>query len=206
MNKALFLLLIFSTINLYCQKSDSFFDKSSYSKISIRISLGALPIAPKGDLINSSGKIGTLELMLNLSRNLYFGAFATNMIHYKSYELVLIDDKIIDLSSSEYGSFGLNVGYKLLNSKRIVIAPEVKGGLALYTAKSTGFSQNNKSFINRKSLIVNPNLTIGVKISEKFIIGVNGGYQSITTMLKGSEMDYFNPSTVNYGLSVQLDL
>ena len=206
MNKVFFLLLAFSTINLYSQNNDSLSDKTDYSKLSMRVSLGVLPMAPKGDLLNSSGKIGTLELMLNVSRNLYFGAYATNMIHYESYELVLIDDKIIDLNSSEYGNFGLNIGYRIFNSKRIVITPEVKGGLALYTAKSISFPENNKSFIDRKSLIVNPNLTIGAKVSDKFIIGINGGYQLLINTLKGPEMDYFNPSTLNYGLSVQLDI
>jgi hypothetical protein len=189
---------------LFCQNKDSLGFNDEYSKLTMRVSLGILPIAPKGSLINNSGKTATLELLYHFSPRFFVGGFATNMIHYESYELVLVDDKVIDLSSSEYGVFGLSLGYKVVNSKRIAISPELKGGLSLYNAKSIGYAEDNKSFINKKSMVLNPNLTIAYKFSEKFQLGLNGGYQLVVNNLKGSELEYFNPSTLNYGLSAQL--
>ncbi len=190
--------------DIYCQNKDSIGTQDEFARWTMRISLGVLPIAPKGSLINSSGKTGTLELLFHFSPRLFIGGFATNMLHYESYELVLVDDKVIDLSSSEYKIFGLSMGYKMIHTRRIVIAPELKGGLALYTVKSIGFPEDNKSFIDRKSMVLNSNLTITYKFSEKFQLGLNGGYQLVINNIKGPELEYFNPSTLNYGLIGQI--
>lgn len=207
MTSRIFILFLFIlNSNLYSQKIDSLTTiQDDYAKLSMRISLGALPMAPMGELVNNSGKIGTLELLFNISKRIFVGGYTTNMIHFESYELVLIDDKVMDLNSSSYSIVGLIMGFKVLNSKRIVISPELKTGLAIYTAKSLSFPTDNKSFIDRKSLVANPNLSLGIKLSEKFTLGVNGGYQFVFNTLKGPEMEYFNPSTLNYGLTAQFD-
>lgn len=179
--------------------------EADYSKLSMRVSLGAMPMAPSGDLTNSSGKIGTLELLYNISRRLFIGGYTTNMIHFESYDLVLVDNKVVDLNSSGYNIVGLSMGFRVLNSKVVVISPELKGGMAFYTAKSLNFPTDSKSFIDRKSMVLNPNLSVGFRLSEKFQLGINGGYQLVMSTLKGPEMDYFNPSTLNYGLSAQFE-
>lgn len=208
MNKRIILFILIGNFafpnDIYSQKNDFNQLVGEYSKLSMRFSLGALSMAPTGDLINNTGKTGSLELFYNFSQRLFIGAYTTNLFHCESYDLVLMDNKVIDLSSSEYGIVGLSMGFKVLNTKRIFISPELKGGIALYTGKSIGFPTDKKSFIDRKSLVINPNLTIGIKTSDKFQFGINIGYQQVIKTLKGPENQYFNPSNLNYGLSAQI--
>ena len=165
---------------------------------SMRLEMGILPISS----INSK-TIASFQGLLGMDYKLYkqfqIGVFGQNTLYHQNTDIANIDDKIIELSSIEYNSFGLSPSYKIKTS-RFILIPRIDMSYNIFVAKSIGFTDDKTAFLDYRYLSINPKINFGYLINDGIVLGINLGYNRQISALKGKFLNEFNPNAVNDGI------
>lgn len=149
--------------------------------------------------INRSGVFGMLSLQRVIKGKFFFGFYGQTMFHLMSDDATLIAGQVVEMSSSEMNTVGINLGFDLMSKSAIFLAPEVRAGYNIYNVKGMSYPTDKNAFVNYQFITVNPMLNVGVKITKNFVWGVNAGYMLPITYIKGAENNEFNPKALNFG-------
>jgi hypothetical protein len=164
----------------------------------MRLELGILPISSINSKTIPSFQ-GLLGMDYRVADNFHLGIFGQNSLYHQNTDIANIDDKIIELSSIEYNSFGLSPSYKIKTTKFIII-PRIDLSYNIFVAKSIGFTDDKTAFLDYRYLSINPKINFGYLINDGIAIGLNLGYNNQISAFKGKKLEEFNPNTVNGGI------
>lgn len=147
---------------------------------------------------------GSLGLEYYFTHRLYGGLFYTKMQDIsKGNTLYIIDQKVIDVSTSEFANFGFSFGYDLFRDERLRIIPELRLGYGLYKANSANFGINgSKNTLNVDMLTLHPKVNFLYGITRNFDLGLTGGYLFPFNYSDRSDFKEYNLQNVNVGLHV----
>jgi hypothetical protein len=148
---------------------------------------------------NRSGIFGTMSLQRVIKGKFYFGLYGQTMFHLNSDDVSAIAGQVVEMSSSEMNTVGINFGFDLLSKSAIFLAPEVRAGYNIYNVKGLSYPSDKKAFVDYHFITINPMLNLGVKITKNFIWGLNAGYMLPITYIKGAEDKEFTPKSLNFG-------
>jgi hypothetical protein len=148
---------------------------------------------------NRSGVFGTMSLHRVIKGKFYFGLYGQTMFHLNSDDVSAIAGQVVEMSSSEMNTVGINLGFDLLSKSAIFLAPEVRAGYNIYNVKGLSYPSDKKAFVDYHFITINPMLNLGVKITKNFIWGLNAGYMLPITYIKGAEDKEFTPKSLNFG-------
>jgi hypothetical protein len=155
--------IVFTLANLYSQnrenpknkynqanlKSKSKAEKLETEKLprwSMRLELGILPISSihSKTIPSFQGLIGMNYQVFN---KFHFGIFGQYTFYHQNTDIANIDDKIIELSSIEYNSFGLSPSYKF-KTLQFILIPRIDLSYNIFVAKSIGFTDDRTAFLD----------------------------------------------------------
>jgi len=167
-------------------------------KFSVNLETNITPISS----INSTTQYcyqGQLGIEYRLIKNIQVGIFGQTLLYTGNTEIANIDNKIIELSSIEYNTLGITIGYKA-KINRIIIYPKIDIGYNLFLAKSLDFPTDKKDFLDYRYLSITPKLNLGYSISEHTTLGINLGYNRQILVFKGQKLEEFNPNSMIGGV------
>jgi hypothetical protein len=136
-----------------------------------------------------------------LHPKLYAGAFVTQMIdisarHNANY---LINNKIIDVSSSLFSSYGIYGGYELYKVDRITIIPELRLGYGSFEAKSALPNANSTDDLSARMITFTPRALASYKISKGISTGISIGYMFLSYIGDTKLLEY-NMQNISGGI------
>jgi hypothetical protein len=191
MIKFLAILLLFFNSSMLSQKEKKigFFIESQFTKVNSILNF------------NRVGLNVTIAGDYRLHPKLYAGAFVTQMIdisakHNANY---LINNKLIDVSSSTLSNFGIYAGYKLYNEERITLMPEVRLGYGIYEAKSSGPNANTTDDLSASMITCTPRLLASYKISNGLSTGISIGYMFLS-YIGDTKLPEYNMQNISGGV------
>jgi hypothetical protein len=88
----------------------------------------------------------------------------------------LINNKLIDVSSSLFSNYGIYTGFELFKEERIAIIPEVRLGYGSFEAKSALPNANATDDLSAKMITFTPRALASYKISNGLSTGISIGY------------------------------
>lgn len=188
----------YNQVNLKTKSKTQKEEKEKLPKWSMRLEIGILPISS----INSKTILsfqGLLGMDYSIRQNFRLGVFGQSTFYHLNTDIANIDDKIIELSSIEYNSFGISSSYKIKSSKFIFI-PRIDFSYNIFVAKSIGFTDDKTAFLDYRYLSLNPKINVGYAITDGFTLGLNLGYNKQVTAFKGRVLKEFNPNNINGGI------
>ena len=183
------------------QKSN---DTNEFTNFSIYLETNLLPIKS----INNKTQFcyqGLLAINYNLKNKIQVGIFGQTLLYTGNYELANIDNKIIELSSIEYNTCGITVGYKFQIDK-IILNPKLDFSYNFFLAKSLDYSTDKTEFLDYRYLSMTPRFNIGYAITKGFTLGLNFGDNYQINALKGKKLDEFNPNSVWGGIFAEIPI
>lgn len=144
---------------------------------------------------------GGISFDYYVAKRLYTGIFYNTMTDISnSKSLYVIDEKVIDLSTSTFSNYGVEMGYRLLNDGKINIIPELRFGYGQYRANSANFGiNNNKNTLNIYMLTLCPKVNFAYSLTNWFDIGMSGGYL-IPIYTSRSSFKEYDLQNINVGL------
>jgi hypothetical protein len=148
---------------------------------------------------NRTGIFGMMSLQRVIKGKFYFGLYGQTMFHLNSDDVSALAGQVVEMSSSEMNTVGINFGFDLMSKSAIFLAPEVRAGYNIYNVKGLSFPTDKNAFVNYQFITVNPMLNLGVKITKNFVWGLNAGYMLPITYIKGAEDKEFAPKALNFG-------
>ncbi len=176
--------------------------QTSASRWNINLETGMIPVASENyQKLNCYQ--GLLSLGYRLFGGLDLGLFGQTLFYYQNLEASQLDNKIIDMGSMDYQTFGLSLAYDL-PIKKLWLSPKVDIGYNIWNAKSIDYAQDNKAFLDYRYLSVCPKLRLGYSFNESLSLGIYGGYNMQLTALKGSKTELFNPTAYVLGLTTKI--
>jgi len=181
------------------QEREKGLDAGLFSNWSMGIELGVLPTKSQGsnDVLSP---IGQLEIAYNFGGKVRLSLIGQTMFYHKNNDLTSIDGKIMDLSSTEYNSVGLGLGY-LLRFGKLEVMPKIDVLYNIFLAKAIDYNTSNpKNFIDNRYLSLNPKLYFGLRLNNSVTIGLNCGFNNQITALKGQTLQSFDPNGMNGSL------
>lgn len=163
--------------------------------------------------INSSLNFNRIGLNITIAGDyrlhpkLYAGAFVTQMIdisakHNANY---LINNKLIDVSSSTLSNFGMYAGYKLYNEERITLMPEVRLGYGSFEAKSALPNANSSEHLSASMITLTPRALASYKISNGLSTGISMGYMFLS-YLGETKLPEYNMQNISGGVFLRFIL
>jgi len=175
---------------------------NNLSRLSILLETGILPV----NSVNVTSFIcyqGQLGLAYRIFPRFHFGLFGQTLYYYQNLEISNIDDKILEMGSVDYHTFGLFLSYRL-GWKKIIVEPKLDLGYSIFNAKSIDYDIDNTSFIDYRYLSITPKLYLHYKVSESFSLGIYAGYNLQLNAIKGEKTNAFNPSNYVVGVSARV--
>ncbi|MFN6328854.1 MAG: hypothetical protein ACK4WA_08765 [Chitinophagales bacterium] len=172
------------------------------SRWNFSIETGIIPVASENyQKLNCYQ--GLLSLGYKLFGELEIGLFGQTLFYYQNLEATQLDNKIIDMGSMDYHTFGLSLAYDI-PIKKLWLSPKLDIGYNIWNAKAIDYAQDNKAFLDYRYLSVCPKLRLGYSFNESLSLGVYGGYNMQLTALKGSKTEIFNPTSYVLGLTTKI--
>ena len=174
------------------------------SKWTIHLQPGVIPVSS----VNSNTIYcyqGQLGIDVNLTKELIIGVFGQTMTYYQNLDASSIDNKIIEMTSIEYNSVGLTLGY-IIPINKLYFLPQISASYDLFLAKAIDFNLDKTAFLDYRYISINPKLNIGYQATYNFSIGIYGGYNSQITATKGSKTLAFDPNAWNAGLMARIKI
>jgi hypothetical protein len=181
------------------QESEKGLPAGFFSNWSMGIECGVLPTKSKGsnDILSP---IGQLEMAYNFGGKVRLSLIGQTMFYHQNNDLASIDGKIMDLSSTEYNSIGLGLGY-LLRFGKLEIMPKIDVLYNMFLAKAIDYNTtNSKNFIDNRYVSLNPKLYFGFRLNNSLTVGLNGGFNNQIIALKGQKYQSFDPNGINGSL------
>lgn len=173
-------------------------DTSQFSRLSIYLETNIKPVAS----LNTKTILcyqGQLAIEYNLFSKFQIDIFGQTLLYSGNYELANIDNKIIELTSIEYNTCGIATGYKFQLNK-IILNPKLDIGYNFFLVKSLDFPKDRNEFLDYRYLSITPKINLGFSISDGLTLGLNFGYYTQVTALKGSKLEEFNPNGIQSGI------
>ena len=173
-------------------------DTSQFSRLSIYLETNIKPVAS----LNTKTILcyqGQLAIEYNLFSKFQIGIFGQTLLYTGNYEIANIANKIIELSSIEYNTCGITTGYKFQLNK-IILNPKLDIGYNYFLVKSLDFPKDRNEFLDYRYLSITPKINLGFSISDGLTLGLNFGYYTQVTALKGSKLEEFNPNGIQGGI------
>lgn len=173
-------------------------DTSQFSRLSIYLETNIKPVAS----LNTKTILcyqGQLAIEYNLFSKFQIDIFGQTLLYSGNYELANIDNKIIELTSIEYNTCGIATGYKFQLNK-IILNPKLDIGYNFFLVKSLDFPKDRNEFLDYRYLSITPKINLGFSISDGLTLGLNIGYYTQVTALKGSKLEEFNPNGIQSGI------
>jgi len=196
-------LFIFILTFCLCGKTFTQLDTSdNLSRLSILLETGILPVHSENapTLTCYQGQLG---LAYRVLPRFHVGLYGQTLFYYQNLEISSIDDKIIEMGSIDYHTFGLFLAYRL-GGKKIIVEPKLDIGYSIFNAKSVDYDLEPSSFLDYRYLSLAPKLNLHYKVSESFSLGIYGGYNLQLTALKGEKTKAFDPSSYVVGVSARV--
>jgi hypothetical protein len=176
--------------------------QTSASRWNMNIETGMIPVSSENyQKLNCYQ--GLLGLNYRLLGNLELGLFGQTLFYYQNIEASQLDNKIIDMGSIDYHTFGLSFGYDI-PVKKLWLSPKLDLGYNIWNAKAIDYAQDNKAFLDYRYLSLCPKLRLGYSFNESLSLGIYGGYNMQLTALKGSKTEVFNPTAYVLGLTTKI--
>lgn len=186
------------SIQLWAQKDSSQRDP----KFSIHLESGVLAVHSENSpsLHCYTGQLG---MAYSLSTKLHLGIFGQTLLYHQNLDLVNISNKIIDMGSVDYTSFGLFISY-YFKIKKIRLEPKLDLGYNIFNAKGIDYDLDPSSFLDYRYVSAIPKLHLHYQVSESFSLGVFGGYNIQLAALKGEKTRAFDPNGYTIGVSARI--
>jgi hypothetical protein len=176
--------------------------QTSASRWNFSIETGMIPVASENyQKLNCYQ--GLLSIGYRLFGELELGLFGQTLFYYQNIEASQLDNKIVDMGSMDYQTFGLSLAYDI-PIKKLWLSPKLDFGYNIWNAKAIDYAQDNKAFLDYRYLSVCPKLRLGYSFNESLSLGVYGGYNMQLTALKGSKTELFNPTAYVIGLTTKI--
>ena len=166
--------------------------QTSASRWNMSIETGMIPVASENYQTLNFYQ-GLLSLGYKLFSELELGLFGQTLFYYQNIEASQLDNKIIDMGSMDYQTFGLSLAYDL-PIKKLWMSPKLDLGYNIWNAKAIDYAQDNKAFLDYRYLSVCPKLRPGYYFNESLSPKIYGGYNMQLTALKGIKTEGFNPN------------
>lgn len=174
------------------------------SRLSILLEVGFLPVHSENTPTLSCYQ-GQLGLACRVFPKFHVGLFGQTLFYYQNLEISSIDDKIIEMGSVDYYTFGLFLSYRL-GSKKLILEPKLDIGYSIFNAKSVDYELDPSSFLDYRYLSLAPKLNLHYRVSESFSLGIYGGYNLQLTALKGEKTKAFDPSSYVVGFGARISV
>jgi hypothetical protein len=195
MIKFLAILLLFFNSSMLSQKEKKigFFIESQFTKVNSILNF------------NRVGLNVTIAGDYRLHPRLYAGAYVMQMIdisvkHNANY---LINNKLIDVSSSLFSNYGIYTGFELFKEERIAIIPEVRLGYGSFEAKSALPNANATDDLSAKMITFTPRALASYKISNGLSTGISIGYMFLS-YIGDTKLPEYNMQNISGGVFLKL--
>lgn len=154
-----------------------------------------------------AGLNGSLGLDYYLTNRFYAGLFYSKMRDIsKANTLYVIDQKVIDISTSEFSNYGIEAGYRLFHDERLNIIPELRFGYGVYKANSANFGINStKNTLNIDMLTLCPRVNFLYSLTNFIDLGLTGGYL-FPIYTNRSSFNEYNLQNINVGIQMKVYL
>ena len=111
----------------------------------------------------------------------------------------LINNKLIDVSSSLFSNYGIYTGFELFKEERIAIIPEVRLGYGSFEAKSALPNANAKDDLSAKMITFTPRALASYKISNGLSTGISIGYMFLS-YIGDTKLPEYNMQNISGGV------
>ncbi len=136
------------------------------------------------------------------------GLFYSRMLDIsKSNTYFVIDEKVIDVSTSSLSNYGLYTRYSLIQEDDIRIVPELRLGYGISDANSANFNNNvTKNTIEMNMFTIQPKINIVYDLSDIFGIGISGGYLFPFNVSNKNNLRDYDIQNLSVGLNFHFNL
>lgn len=174
MYRFLFILILqLSAFNLYAAKDSSTKKAFQFHKLILGAETGLKFISSDLNFQKQGFDLG-LNLSYYTNNITYFGVFYNQMndVWNTSDKTFLLDQNIVNISTANFNNFGVLAGYRMIESKKLIIMPELRVGYGGLAFKSI----NSEKIENVRMLTFDPRVNFGYKFTNSTIMGLTVSY------------------------------
>jgi hypothetical protein len=170
----------------------------------------------EGNLMQISNDIKMHRLGVNyvlgvdyyLTRKMYAGIFYSRMKDQSSNIFYLIDNKVIDLTNTDFANYGISAGYRVFKEERLSIESELRLGYGNLKFNTANFNLNaeNNNWLTVDMFTISPRVNFNYHISSLLSMGMSGSYFFPVVYKNRTNLKEYNLNNINVGVYMKVNL